>query len=51
MIIVKTTGLYKILKEVLKKVKGIKYALIFGSFAKGNYTEKSDVDVLIIAKK
>ena len=43
MIIVKTTGISKILKSMLKKLKGVKYALIFGSFAKGEYTEEEDV--------
>ncbi len=47
-IIVKTTGIAEPLKEALSGIEGIRHALIFGSFARGDETEKSDVDVLII---
>ena len=47
-IIVKTAGIAEPLKEALSGIEGIRYALIFGSFARGDETEKSDVDVLII---
>ena len=47
-LILKTEGLGNIIAEALKKVKGIKYAMIFGSFAKGTEIETSDVDLLII---
>jgi len=43
----KTEALGDVIKENLKKEK-IKYALIFGSFAKGDETEKSDIDLLVI---
>jgi predicted nucleotidyltransferase len=41
-------GLGDLLKKSLSGVKDIRYALIFGSFASGEETETSDVDVLII---
>ncbi|MBU3904945.1 MAG: nucleotidyltransferase domain-containing protein [Nanoarchaeota archaeon] len=43
----RTESLGKHLKELLK-TKNIKYALIYGSFASGKETEKSDIDLLII---
>ena len=49
-IISKTSGAPRILKESLKKVKGIKCAFIYGSFAKGEEKEASDVDLFIIGK-
>jgi len=48
MIMIKTAALGEFLKESLEKFKGIKYALIFGSFASGKVKERSDVDLLII---
>jgi len=47
-LIIKTVGIAEPIRKSLSRVKGIKYALIFGSFAKGEETEKSDVDVLVI---
>lgn len=47
-LIIKTTGIAEPIREALSKIKGIKYALIFGSFAKGEESEASDIDVLII---
>ena len=49
-IISKTSGAPRILKESLKKVKGIKCAFIYGSFAKGEEKEASDIDLFIIGK-
>ena len=43
----KTEVLGDVVKESLKN-EDIKYALIFGSFAKGEETEKSDIDLLVI---
>src|SRR3989344_4529073 len=47
-LILKTEGLGNVIGEVLRKINDIKYALIFGSFAKGTEVEKSDIDLLII---
>jgi len=41
-------GLPEMLKEKLKKVEGLKEAYIFGSYAKGNFEESSDIDVLLV---
>ena len=49
-IILKTTGVLGLLKEVLAKLKGIEVAFIYGSYATGKETESSDVDLMIIGK-
>lgn len=41
-------GLGYLIACSLKKIKGIKEAYIFGSYAKGNFESVSDIDVLII---
>jgi len=47
-IVNKTIGLEIILKNEVKKLRGIEYAFIFGSYAKGNFKAESDIDVYII---
>ena len=49
-IILKTAGVPGAFKESLKKIKGIEYAFIYGSFAKGEEKEVSDIDLFIIGK-
>jgi len=44
----KTTGIIGIIGKSLQNIEGIKYALIYGSFAEGKETISSDVDLLII---
>ncbi|HLC50872.1 MAG TPA: nucleotidyltransferase domain-containing protein [archaeon] len=46
-IFMRTESLGKHLKEALKN-KNTKYVLVYGSFASGRETEKSDIDLLII---
>lgn len=41
-------GLVEILKDKLKKIPGLQEAYIFGSFAKGNFQEESDIDLLLV---
>jgi predicted nucleotidyltransferase len=36
------------MRSTLSRLKGIRYALIYGSFASGEETESSDIDLLII---
>jgi len=48
-IFLKTDYLIYPLIENLKKER-IDFALVFGSFAKGNFSEESDVDLLVIGK-
>jgi predicted nucleotidyltransferase len=48
--IVKTVGIEGSLKEILLKIGGIKYAFIFGSFAKKRESAASDVDLFLIGK-
>lgn len=47
-IILKGLGFEKILKDKLKKIKGIESVYIFGSYAKDKLSAESDIDVLII---
>lgn len=49
-LMVKTAGLGDLLRDAFSELKGIKYALVYGSFASGQESESSDVDLLIIAK-
>jgi len=49
-IIFKTFGAPKILQNILEKFNGISQAFIYGSFAKGEEREDSDIDLLIIGK-
>ncbi len=49
-IIFKTTGVQGILKEALKKLKGIETAFIYGTYATGKESESSDVDIMVIGK-
>ena len=47
-IIFKTTGVEGGIRNELQKLKNIKQAFLFGSFAKGDYDSQSDIDLLII---
>lgn len=49
-IIFKTTGIQGILKEALKRLKGIETAFIYGTYATGKESESSDVDIMVIGK-
>jgi len=44
----KTTGLADLMKSALSRLRGIRYALIYGSFASGEESESSDIDLLVI---
>lgn len=44
----KTTGIEGTLKKEIKKIKGIKKAFIYGSFAQGKEKASSDVDVFVV---
>jgi len=47
-IINKTSGIPFLLKDILKDLKNIKIAFIYGSFAKGEEKNTSDIDLFII---
>jgi len=49
-IILKTIGVPTTVKASLEKIKGIKKAFIYGSFAKNEQKQTSDIDILIIGK-
>jgi len=44
----KTESVIPGLAKALKRVKGIDYAFVYGSAASGAFTEKSDIDILLI---
>ena len=47
---IKTAGLGDLLRNELSELQGIKYALIYGSFASGEESETSDIDLLVIGR-
>lgn len=47
-IISKTEGVIKFIKDTVFGIKGIKVAFIYGSFAKGDERQDSDVDIFLI---
>ncbi|MBA3066207.1 nucleotidyltransferase domain-containing protein [bacterium] len=47
-IVLKTIGIENNLSEILKRVKGIKKAYIFGSYASDKMDLSSDIDLLVI---
>jgi len=47
-LMMKTAGLADLISSGLSRLEEIRYALIYGSFASGEESESSDVDVLII---
>ena len=47
-IILKTSGLSELLKDVLSGNKNIKAAFVYGSLANGNDTSQSDIDLMVI---
>ena len=46
----KTEGVIPVLKASLEGIAGLQYAFVYGSFASGSYSQKSDVDVMLIGK-
>jgi predicted nucleotidyltransferase len=49
-IVAKTLGIEGNLRGALKGIPGIKIALIYGSFAAGKETERSDIDLFLIGQ-
>jgi predicted nucleotidyltransferase len=47
-IVLKTLGIEKQLKDLLKGVKGVKIAYIYGSYPKDRLSAHSDIDLLVI---
>ena len=47
-IIAKTAGVEGALRELFRRLGGIKLALLYGSFAKGNERKDSDIDLLLV---
>ncbi len=49
-IINKTIGIEEEMRQLIKKISGIKFAFIFGSYVKGDFSANSDIDLFIIGK-
>jgi len=47
-IFIKTDSIVYPIKEIINKNKKIQYALIFGSFARGDYSQGSDIDLIVL---
>lgn len=47
-IVLKTAAFGDVIKDNLKEIKGVKYAFIYGSFAKGEEISSSDIDLMVI---
>lgn len=47
-IIYKTEGVIKFLKDAISGIRGVRVAFIYGSFAKGDERQDSDVDMFLI---
>ncbi len=46
----KTEGAFGQLREALAEIEGVEYAFVYGSFARGEYGGKSDVDLMVVGK-
>lgn len=46
----KTEGAIPLLQKALAGLSAVRYAFIYGSFASGRFTEKSDIDLFVIGK-
>ena len=44
----KTEGPIPLLRKELGRLGGLRHAFVYGSFASGNFTERSDIDLLVI---
>ena len=47
-IVFKTSGVGPSIADILTKIKGVSFAFIYGSYAKGNEHKTSDIDIMII---
>lgn len=43
----KTEGPVPLLRKELSKLEGLEYAFVYGSFASGNFSERSDIDLFL----
>ncbi len=49
-IVFKTVGIQGLLRQTFQKIKGVKIAFIYGSFAKNEEKTSSDIDLLVIGE-
>lgn len=47
-IVLKTEGLGDIIRNAIEKASGVKFAFIYGSYARGEEREGSDIDLMVI---
>ena len=50
-IVYKTEGVMQSIKEAVDAIKGVKIAFVYGSFAKGDERQDSDVDIFLIGDR
>lgn len=46
----KTAGIEALFREKLRQLEGVTDAYIFGSYARGDFTAQSDLDILLIGR-
>jgi predicted nucleotidyltransferase len=49
-LILKTTGVTGAIRSSLGKIRGVKFAFLYGSFAKNQEKPESDVDLMVVGK-
>ena len=49
-LIFKTTGIQGSIKAALSRLKGVQYAFIYGSYAKGSEKEDSNINIMVIGQ-
>jgi len=49
-IVEKTAGVEGTLRNLCRRIKGLKLALLYGSFARGKERKDSDIDLLVVGK-
>jgi predicted nucleotidyltransferase len=49
-LMLKTTGVAGTIRSALEKIHGVKFAFLYGSFAKNQEKPESDVDLMIVGK-
>jgi len=49
-LILKTTGVAGVIRYSLGKISGVKFAFLYGSFAKNQENPESDVDLMVVGK-
>jgi predicted nucleotidyltransferase len=49
-LILKTTGVAGVIRSSLEKLRGVKFAFLYGSFAKNQENPESDIDLMVVGR-